>query len=294
MQASLTCSTLFPNREKKVLGWEDIFRDAAEGGFRCVDISFPTKIEEINRTILSADWKQWARELASLLKKYGLTAVQSHATYWTAMKPWAAEAEKLELYKTIISRCVDISALLDIPWVVVHPLCAANTYDFPMEKVLDVNERFYLSFLPAMKGTDTGVAIENLYVGELQSARHMMMLGERLDSEKYGYCWDTGHANITRQDQSTSIRMLGDRLKATHINDNRGAQDEHLLPYMGNVPWEKVTSALAGIGYRGAMNYEAYGMAENLPIRYRADAFAYAYRVANDLINESEQQEEKQ
>lgn len=292
MQACLTCSTLFPNREKKILSWEDIFRDASEAGFRCIDISFPTKVEEINRTVLSADWKQWTRELASLLKKYSLTPVQSHATYWTAMKPWAVDEEKLEQYKIIISRCIEISALLDIPWVVVHPLCAANTYDFPLEKVLDVNERFYRSFLPAMQGTDTGVAIENLYVGELQSARHLMMLGERLDSTKYGYCWDTGHANITRQDQGASIRLLGDRLKATHINDNRGAQDEHLLPYMGSVSWENVTSALADIGYQGAMNYEAYGMAENLPVRYRAEAFAYAFRVANDLILACKQQKE--
>ena len=32
--------------------------------------------------------------------------------------------------------------------------------------------------------------------------------------------------------------MIGNRLIATHVQDNYGVVDDHLLPYLGNVEWE--------------------------------------------------------
>ncbi|KJF65225.1 hypothetical protein RS75_24345 [Rhizobium nepotum 39/7] len=62
------------------------------------------------------------------------------------------------------------------------------------------------------------------------------------------------------------VEQYGDRLITTHINDNFGATDDHLLPFDGRIDWEAVTRAIAATKYEAPLNLEThidrYGMAE--------------------------------
>jgi sugar phosphate isomerase/epimerase len=51
-------------------------------------------------------------------------------------------------------------------------------------------------------------------------------------------CFDTGHAHITPGVQS-AFATLKDRVAFTHVHDNAGEKDDHLMPYDGGIDWEE-------------------------------------------------------
>jgi sugar phosphate isomerase/epimerase len=85
------------------------------------------------------------------------------------------------------------------------------------------------------------IAVENLF----KSGRNRIVkqLMNDFDSEHLGICFDTSHANLTN-DPFELLRDYGDRLLTTHISDNRGEHDDHLLPYEGEIDWVEVVRHL--------------------------------------------------
>ncbi|MGB0035578.1 MAG: sugar phosphate isomerase/epimerase family protein [Candidatus Acidiferrales bacterium] len=57
-------------------------------------------------------------------------------------------------------------------------------------------------------------------------------------------CLDTGHAHMESGVES-SFEMMRDRIATTHIHDNHGEKDEHLLPYDGTIDWDAALTSLA-------------------------------------------------
>ena len=76
-----------------------------------------------------------------------------------------------------------------------------------------------------------------------------------VDHPRFGACWDTGHANVEGH-QFDDILAMGNCLRAIHFNDNRGKQDEHLLPFMGTMNVDEVMHALMENGFRGPLTFE--------------------------------------
>ena len=55
-----------------------------------------------------------------------------------------------------------------------------------------------------------------------------------------------------------TLRMaLGDELYAIHYNDNHGASDEHIAPFLGTLNNDEVVSALVDVGFKGYFTLEA-------------------------------------
>ena len=90
-------------------------------------------------------------------------------------------------------------------------------------------------------------------------------------------CLDIGHTALTYQKEKPwdYIRGLGkNRLKALHVHDNNGMNDQHLLPYEGYIDWMEVTKALGEIDYEGDFTFETHGNLKNfddefIPVRLR-------------------------
>lgn len=64
------------------------------------------------------------------------------------------------------------------------------------------------------------------------------------DCSSIGYCFDSGHRNAFAPNEDF-LSMYGDRLAATHLQDNDGANDLHIMPLDGCVPWDEVAHGLA-------------------------------------------------
>ena len=60
--------------------------------------------------------------------------------------------------------------------------------------------------------------------------------------DELGFCFDSGHAHITGELEI--LERYLDRLTLTHLHDNQGRLDEHLLPGQGTINWKPIISSL--------------------------------------------------
>lgn len=70
-----------------------------------------------------------------------------------------------------------------------------------------------------------------------------------------GACLDVGHAHMTEGVVDAVDRLSGDII-STHLHDNGGTTDDHLLPFDGTIDWPAALFALAKIGYGGPLVFE--------------------------------------
>jgi len=151
--------------------------------------------------------------------------------------------------------------------------------------------------LPTAEKTGVGIAIENTadipptargFRRAFGSApSELIQLVDALDSPLVGICWDTGHAHIQRLDQPSALSAIGKRLKATHIQDNNGEQDQHLLPFHGTIDWQGIIARLQDIGYEGDFVYEVHNSIRPLPDELRDSALRYAVEIGRFLLDRS-------
>jgi len=57
-------------------------------------------------------------------------------------------------------------------------------------------------------------------------------------------CFDTGHAHF-EDGVEVCFDAMRERVATTHIHDNHGEKDEHLLPYEGTIDWDAALAAIA-------------------------------------------------
>ncbi|MCZ7585081.1 MAG: sugar phosphate isomerase/epimerase [Deltaproteobacteria bacterium] len=107
--------------------------------------------------------------------------------------------------------------------------------------------RLYLDDLaPVLEDAEArGVklALENIMTPLSRSAALADII-DRVGHRHLGACLDTGHANVNETTLG-AIDTLGPRILTTHLHDNHGGDDEHLLPGEGTLDWTLIADALA-------------------------------------------------
>ncbi len=99
------------------------------------------------------------------------------------------------------------------------------------------------------------VALE-VIPNQLSSAAALVrLIEEDLEGFDAGICLDYGHAHMMG-DLGEAVELVGGHLLTTHVHDNRGNRDEHLLPFAGSINWETAIVETQKIGYDGVMMLE--------------------------------------
>ena len=75
------------------------------------------------------------------------------------------------------------------------------------------------------------------------------------DLDGVGICLDFGHAHLDG-DVLEAVETVSEHLIATHVHDNRGRTDDHLLPFEGTIDWAGSLLAVQKIGYDGPFMFE--------------------------------------
>jgi sugar phosphate isomerase/epimerase len=70
-----------------------------------------------------------------------------------------------------------------------------------------------------------------------------------------GICLDFGHAHVDG-DVVEAIETVSEHLIATHVHDNAGRSDDHLLPFDGTIDWPAALTAVQKIGFDGPLMLE--------------------------------------
>jgi sugar phosphate isomerase/epimerase len=99
------------------------------------------------------------------------------------------------------------------------------------------------------------VAIEVIPNPISSAADLVHLIEEDLDGLDVGVCLDYGHAHLMG-DLGEAIETLSGHLWTTHVHDNGGSRDDHLVPYAGTIDWDAALMTTQKIGYDGVFMLE--------------------------------------
>ena len=99
------------------------------------------------------------------------------------------------------------------------------------------------------------IAVE-IIPNELSRAPSLVhFVEEVLDVAGVGICLDFGHAHLDG-DLVDAVETVSEHLIATHVHDNRGRTDDHLVPFEGTIDWPAALTAVQKVGYDGTLMLE--------------------------------------
>ena len=90
-------------------------------------------------------------------------------------------------------------------------------------------------------------------VARLEAAADSVDEGAELAG--HGVCLDTGHAHLMGG-VIDAAETLGGHLVTTHVHDNTGKRDDHLVPFQGTIDWSACVMAMEKVGYDGVWMFE--------------------------------------
>ena len=95
------------------------------------------------------------------------------------------------------------------------------------------------------------------------------MIEEQLEEIDVGICLDYGHAHLVG-DLGDQIETISGHLWTTHVHDNGGRQDDHLVPFAGTIDWDAAIMGTQKIGYDGVLMLEVADTGNPLDVLQRS------------------------
>jgi len=81
------------------------------------------------------------------------------------------------------------------------------------------------------------------------------LFGGDLDLGATGVCLDFAHAHM-RGGVVDAVEILSGHIITTHVHDNHGRSDDHLVPFDGTIDWPAAMTAVTKVGYAGPLIFE--------------------------------------
>jgi sugar phosphate isomerase/epimerase len=122
---------------------------------------------------------------------------------------------------------------------------------------------------PVAAGVGVRLAVEVIPNAMSTASSLVDLLESDIDATALGICMDVGHARLMG-DVVDAIETCSGHLITTHLHDNRGRTDDHLVPGQGVVDWDATLLAFQKVGYDGAWMFELAVAAERRPVLERA------------------------
>ena len=184
------------------------------------------------------------RTFWTLGDQLGLVYETSHSTIPGCYDIWL-EGDKGDVYISQLFRELENCVALNIPTLIVH-IQTNRMENTSLERGLKSLE----SLVQAAKDKGVNIAFENADAPE-----YLYKTLEYFNEAHVGFCYDSGHeACIT-----PGVRFLpviGHRLMCTHLHDNDGMTDLHLLPFDGAIDFKTMCAELKAVGYKGNLTFE--------------------------------------
>jgi sugar phosphate isomerase/epimerase len=138
-----------------------------------------------------------------------------------------------------IKRALDLVEHIPFRYCIQH---VARHRDLPDERKWDAafSSLEHLSLFARARGVT--LAIENT-PGEMATPLNLKNFLEQTRLTSVRICLDTGHAHLDGS-VPAALEIVRDFVVTTHVHDNRGERDDHLLPYEGTIDWSGTLAAL--------------------------------------------------
>lgn len=276
---------------------DETIRIIAQAGFDGVDLGF-VSYGRPGMPMAIPEWRDWVAERKACADACGIQVNLGHAHYYSSVEAYSYTEEDWARVTGMVMRDIEAAGICHAPWIVVHPDSHLKDGNYSRKESLRKEyERFCRLGDHAAK-FNVGLAIENMPEASQRrrfggSQEDLLELLDRLnDDERFGICWDTGHANLNNIDQGAALMEIGSRLRALHINDNHGKKDDHELPFVGNIDWMPIMQALHDIHYQGAFNYEIHRFTDGFPPEFMVPAVRFALETAKYMLTMAKDDEQ--
>lgn len=186
------------------------------------------------------------RRIKKMVASHGIRICSLHTPLDRNMDISSPDVRKARRTMECYSRCIDAAQYLDARVVIFHPTAYMQFDDLGSRKKVIVENVDRL--LDYARDTDVSLAVEN---EPFKPASEILRFSlDTTSNSKYGFCYDTSHDNLTSYPLKL-LKKYGHRLMTTHISDNRGEKDDHMLPYEGFFPWPAFCRTFLRINFRG-------------------------------------------
>ncbi len=230
---------------------EDCIRELHRAGFKYIDLNMYTFKPDC--VYMQKGWEKEVEKLQKVADELGMQFVQAHSQGGNSFNSW-----ETDFIIDATKRSIEICAMLGIKNTVSH---AGLALGITKKQWQEGNKKYYENFFPYMEKYGVNLLCENSTRAccdgyyHANTGKDMREFIEYVNHPLFHVCWDTGHANCEGV-QYDEIMALGEHLYAIHYNDNRGTQDDHLLPFLGTLNHDEVINALIDVGYKGYFTLE--------------------------------------
>lgn len=242
----------------------------ARAGYEVLDVNL---CEAMNpeSPLRGEGWQRYVEEIARLGRDAGVAFHQTHLPYYDVFA--CRDEGKRALMEEMIRRSIIATGILGARWAVTHP-CTVYGAGSDMAVSQARNLDYFAPHVSLARQQGVGLALENdfeyraapwqrIFCAE---AGELCALADAFSSPEWvGVCYDFGHAHLTGGFHRQNLNRIGRRLKATHVADNHGQRDEHLMPFYGTIDWAGAMAGLRDIGYTGELTYEIQEFGRGLP-----------------------------
>lgn len=153
---------------------------------------------------------------------------------------------------------VDLAAQVPFGFLVIHP---AAQPDATKRRIEDAVAR--------LSPHGVKIAVEVMGTGRWNAAALTRLIEDDLEDVDAGICLDIGHAHL-EGDIGEAIEAVSGHLVTTHLHDNAGRKDDHLVPFRGTIDWDLAMMELQKIGYDGVLMMEVADTGDPVDVLRRA------------------------
>ncbi len=193
--------------------------------------------------------KQTTLQVADTLSRYGMSYDTVHAPFSHINALWS-EGEESEALMRELFDTVDACVLGGAPIAVIH----LSTKKAPL--VSEAGYRNLCRLVDYAASKNVTLAFENQ-----RWLANLAFVFEYFDeAENVRFCWDCGHEECFARGRRY-MPLFGDKLCCLHIHDNELEynRDLHLLPFDGNIDFERVAAQIRDSGFEGTLMLECKG-----------------------------------
>ncbi len=179
-------------------------------------------------------------QIGKWLKEYGLQLLDLHGSVGPE-KNWhsSREYERAAGVELVKNR-IDMTARLGGDAVVMH--IPGEPGSEPLHRSLSELESF-------ARDRSVRIAVEN---GVFAAISDVL---SNFSPEFVGLCYDSGHGNMSGEGLDRLAENT-DRLCVLHLHDNDSKSDQHQVPFMGTIDWERVAGIVAKSAYAKPVQME--------------------------------------
>jgi sugar phosphate isomerase/epimerase len=252
------------------LSREHLLEIAAHGFDRVELFATRTHIDYHNPAAI-ADLQQWLAEAGLTLHAVHAPIGESFAggRWGPPLTMASADQDVRAKALTEAERALQIARRIPFSVLVAHIGLPRTQHPTPADNSRDAARRSIGELQRLAEPLGVKVAIE-VIPNELSRAGSLVHFVEEVLDSPTGICLDFGHAHMDG-DLVEAIETVSEHLVTTHVHDNRGRTDDHLIPFDGTIDWPGALTAIQKVGYDGTLLMEiaAHGSPKETLVKAR-------------------------